>query len=387
MEPHASTEPNAAAGPPEDAAATLSLIKDRGVAPEETVKELNRYSVGDYLAGVKITHIYRSNKNFLICRNESGEIGYRVKSANDPKVARVLNEFERWGREYRSQLRGVFKPDFTNLIASCMASALTSAYSNNDGGDVKAHFEPMASFIAERGPIEYVYGYGSDFRVFLSKRGLVTYEHRQLPPRLIPAIEEFHRLQHIARASLQEADKREVTSILGADLANLFRSPESADPSLFFFSSKDFITNRSEALLRSKYIRSSVLSALAGLIIFTPAIYVMQQYSMEAWLILLGCVGGIIGATISIIQRGVTLTVNPFVPVSHVAFQGIVRVFLGVVFGSLLIVAAKANIALGLLNDNIWSLFIFSVVAGFSERFIPDILDRIATQSAGAERK
>jgi hypothetical protein len=91
--------------------------------------------------------------------------------------------------------------------------------------------------------------------------------------------------------------------------------------------------------------------------------------------------GGVIGASISIIQRGGSLTVNPFVPVSHVVFQGLIRVLLGVIFGALLVIAAQANITLGIINNNNWSLFIFSVVAGFSERLIPDILERIATNT------
>lgn len=375
-------DPNIDVTPASEAETALENIDKSKTTPAAS-KALSTYEIGDQIAGETITYIYYSNNHFLIYRSAQSNLSYQIRHSS-PKIPRIINEFSKYGREYRRLLRGAYRVDYSNLMASCLNSALLSADDASD--DISSHFEPVTSFIEERGPIEYVYGYGQNFIVYLNKRGVVSYEYTELPSRLIAATEEFHRLQHVARAALRESDRADVVSILGTDLLSVFRSPENADPSLSFFSSKDFITNRSEALLRSKYISSSVLSSLAALLILLPTVYLLKQYSIETWIVLLGCTAGVIGATISIIQRGVTLTVNPFVPVSHVAFQGIVRVILGIVFGGLLIAAAEANIALGILNDNVWSLFIFSVVAGFSERFIPDILDRIATQSGGQNK-
>lgn len=341
-----------------------------------TEKKLTEYKIGDTIRGDKIDYIFYSNSNFLIFRNSFGNLGYSVR-IKSPKVPQILTEFTRCTLEARKLLRGAYRKDYTNIAATCLNSALLSLDDN-----VGDHFEPVRAFIEERGPIEYVYGYGPGFMVYLNSQGVVAYEHNALPNKLIPVISEFHRLQHIAKCALQDTDKKEVTSILGSDLVSAFRSSKDTDTSLYFFSSKEFITNRSEALLRSKYIRSSVLSSFVLLLVLAPTAYYLKVNSINAWIIILGCIGGIVGATISIIQRGVSLTVNPFVPISHVVFQGVVRMVLGIVFGGLLIVASKANITLGILGDNIWSLFIFSVVAGFSERFIPDILDRIATETS-----
>ncbi|HEX7722914.1 MAG TPA: hypothetical protein VF397_12195 [Pyrinomonadaceae bacterium] len=344
---------------------------------DDSTKNLTDYKAGDTFRGQKIFQIYFAQPEFLICRTDAG-FAYKIV-LESPKVPQILAELSKCDSVQRPQLRGAYKKDYFNLLATALNSALLSM-----DDDPRSQFEPVRSFIDERGPVEYVYGYSPNFIVYLNNRKVVAYDYDDLPSRLIPAVTQFHRLQHVANCSLLDADKNEVGSILGMDLVSALRSSEGADLSALFLSSREFITNRSEAVLRSHYVRSSVLSSLIVLIVLAVITYYFKKNSIGAWTILLGSAAGVIGAMISIIQRGVSLTVNPFVPLAHVVFQGTVRVGLGAVFGALLVVASKAGIALGILEGNIWSLFIFSVVAGFSERFVPDILDRIAVEKHGA---
>jgi hypothetical protein len=345
--------------------------------------ELSSLNVGDMTkVGDVIEYIYHRSDSIIIYRNTAGYISYLTRG-DFSKYKPAFVEFHKLIIEAEKQLRGAYRRDFSNLIAVSLRSALFT----EDGENIESYFTPIRKFIEEKGPIESIYGWGSGFLIYLNKQRFINYEYRELPNRLLPALAEFHRLQHIARASLQETDKNEVASLLGNELAAVFRATEDSDPSSFFVSSKEFITNRSEAILRSKYIRASVFSSFLLLLLLAPVCYYLKITANDFWVIPLGGLGGVIGATISLIQRGGALTVNPFVPVSHVVFQGLVRVLLGVIFGALLVVASQANITLGIISNNIWSLFIFSVVAGFSERLVPDILERIATQSDSRENR
>lgn len=346
-------------------------------APPSTRKDFVDYAVGDSIQGEQIDFIYYATPRYLIYETRSA---LRYKLQKDPANTSILAEIKQCAIDAETQLRGTCKKDLKPLLARCLDSALRAL----DGKP--AHFDPIRSFIRERGPIQYVYGVSSEFIVYLSKEGLVAYDYDALPTRLIPAATEFHRLQHIASSSLQKSDQEVVRSILGTDLVSAFRLSEQVEPSNLFLSSREFITNRSEALLRSEYVRSSVISSALFLIALLPMAYYLKARTISAWPILLGAAGGVVGSAISIIQRGVGLKVDPFVPTRHVVFQGTVRIILGVTFGSLLVVASNAGIALGILAGNVWSLFIFSVVAGFSERFIPDILDRIAVEKHGRLR-
>ncbi len=60
-------------------------------------------------------------------------------------------------------------------------------------------------------------------------------------------------------------------------------------------------------------------------------------------------------------------------------FLAISRIFLSMLASIVIYVLIKSNILLGILNnvENVYVFYIFSVAAGFSETFIPDILKRI----------
>jgi hypothetical protein len=92
----------------------------------------------------------------------------------------------------------------------------------------------------------------------------------------------------------------------------------------------------------------------------------------------IGVSDGVVGAAISIIQRGWQLPFDPFDSVFYAVSQGFVRVVLGAVFGVVLVVLRKADLALGSFANNLWTPFGLSVAAGLSERLVPDLLERSA---------
>jgi hypothetical protein len=343
------------------------------LSPQHEGKTLLDYKVGDSISGEAITAIDFMHPQFLIFRNKVGDIGYVIK---DVKSDRAQTEFQRWKQKVDLELRGVFREQTNRLLASCLASYLLDEKGGD--GEVEEYFEPLAKFMEAQNSVEYVYGRDSDWIVYLSNK-TVYYEYSKLPVSLVEAMTKFHRLWHVSLILLEEEDKAQVNSILGSELTWLFRSGQSS-AATSFNSSAEFLDDRKGAPARSYYILFSVASSFVLLSMVGFVRYVLGRYGISSSFILSGCVGGIIGATISIIQRGVTLTVNPFLDKTHLVFQGLVRVFLGMIFGGLLVVASKANITMGILKDNVWSLFIFSIVAGFSERFIPDVLARFANE-------
>jgi hypothetical protein len=96
-----------------------------------------------------------------------------------------------------------------------------------------------------------------------------------------------------------------------------------------------------------------------------------------------GLSGGVLGAAISIIQRGWKLPVDPFDSIIYIASQGLVRIILGAMFGTILIVMSRADIAFCSASHNEWELFGLAIAAGISERFVPDLLQRSLAEAVG----
>jgi hypothetical protein len=245
------------------------------------------------------------------------------------------------------------------------------------GTEADKHFELVDEFIRKREPINCVYGVGTDWAVYTNNHDELVYEYPNLPTQLAPAITEFNRLSNISRLKLKQDDQKAIQRVLGIDLATSFSAGEQFNPHTHFLSSRDFINSKVEEKLRVKYLIGSVAYAVILFILAGLVTHALWQRGYRGWPVALGAVGGVLGVTISVMQRGGNLAVNPFVPSWQIVVIGLTRILLGMIFGSVLVVAVNANISMGMIKDNMWSLFIFTIVAGFSERFIPDVLESI----------
>ena len=87
--------------------------------------------------------------------------------------------------------------------------------------------------------------------------------------------------------------------------------------------------------------------------------------------------GGITGSVMSSLQR---IKIDSFELEQariNVTIQAISRILIGATSGLLVMVASKSGIALSIINGNEYAATLFAFGAGFSERFIPDILKGI----------
>lgn len=86
---------------------------------------------------------------------------------------------------------------------------------------------------------------------------------------------------------------------------------------------------------------------------------------------------GGVGAIMSVLQRLSSLEIDRHAPLWYAVLQGAARVALGVLFGVFFALANKANIVLGTFAENLYAVAAFSVLAGISERFVPEMIRRM----------
>ena len=97
---------------------------------------------------------------------------------------------------------------------------------------------------------------------------------------------------------------------------------------------------------------------------------------------ILGVIGGIIGSAVSIFARSNTIEISPFKQNFFTAFQGASRIALGALFGFVFVCCVKANILLSILSEKPTGVFAFSILAGFSETFVPELLKHMEIDAA-----
>lgn len=324
-------------------------------------------NVGDSIDNLRIKKIYAKEENAIVFESDHG-LQYRVAQTSKA-IDAIISEFHRVTMKAVAQLHGAYDREVDALIGAAFASAMALS----DGADVTEPFKSVDRFIDDRTPVQQVFGRENGWIVYADKNGVAVLEYPELPAALTSIVGEFHRLAQLGRSSLASEEIAGLYQLLGTELAVALRtSPAPADLATAFALSRDLLKRKLEAHVRTDYTAASLVAAivLGGV---CAAIFWTDAG------LLMGVTGGIIGAVISVLQRSATLEVQQFVPKSQVALQGAVRILLGILFGILLVGAARSGLALGTLAQGTNALFMFGVIAGLNERFIPDLLERVAS--------
>ncbi len=56
---------------------------------------------------------------------------------------------------------------------------------------------------------------------------------------------------------------------------------------------------------------------------------------------------------------------------------------MGLVFGFLVVCLVKPIVLLGIVRDDLWYISVLAFVAGWNERFVPELLGRYGSSTAG----
>jgi len=197
-----------------------------------------------------------------------------------------------------------------------------------------------------------------------------------MPNRLSGARSEFDSLMARIAVSVPKTYRKEAYYHLGKAFFSAMDSPDNIKPLIFFKNIREFVDAKATERGRFIYVMTSMLLASVFVLILVPIYFRYRLIYSGACLVGIGGLCGAVGASISVLQRNPTLRIDPFVGRGYIAFQGAARIILGFIFGCIFVIASKANFILGIVGDNLYPILILSVVAGLSERFIPELLSR-----------
>jgi hypothetical protein len=197
----------------------------------------------------------------------------------------------------------------------------------------------------------------------------------------------FRRLDSLITDGLQKSKAISLRYDLGGALYCALSENHSTRPvNECFADVSEQITTRALDSARFLYVVSGFATAALLLMILSLLLCAFYISPLERGgtihAIILGLIGGIVGSAVSIFARSNTIEISPFKQNVFTLFQGSSRIFLGGLFGFVFVCCVKANILLSILSAKPTGLFAFSILAGFSETFVPELLKHMEIEAA-----
>lgn len=226
--------------------------------------------------------------------------------------------------------------------------------------------------------IKSIVGRRNNVLVYINENGEVRWQTRGVKVTVSVINDRQTKLRSLINEDLPQATINSLKSHLAACLYNAFSSENDKDGLAYFNEVEKRIKNaKTEEESRVYYLSWSVLYSIMIVIVLISANLFVFNNNHPVSFIILSAVGGISGAALSIITRSSELKINLLSKNLYIHLQVIIKLFIGSASGVIILLSSKANLIVGLINENNYMLFLFSVAAGFIERFIPEFLTKI----------
>ena len=327
------------------------------------------YKEGDKsFDGSIISHIVGREDDFIVYVCDDGAYGWEHREIPDWAYTGI-EQYEKLNAKIPTFLGQIHKEDIKALMGTSLLSAFRSR--EHDKETIITCFNDAWAQFKEYEKRNVLLA-GNGFYLYEDENQLIKIQMSKPDPLLDKTFFEAFHLSQQASHSL----KKEKLSQANGLICNDFSNYKELDTKDIFRKSKSYIDTQSQEIVRIHYLLISISVACAACILFFIGFLCTPTSNNTLKTVIICSLSGIIGSTVSILQRSSDVKIEPFSSGGLLAFQGATRVFLGVIFGALVPICAKANIALGLANDNLFALFIVAFFAGINERFIPDLIKK-----------
>lgn len=195
-----------------------------------------------------------------------------------------------------------------------------------------------------------------------------------------PALSEFDGLMQTINTHLPVRHREEHFRLLGKSLFQALDTTELGTSHCYFESVNKSIEELAQQNARFSYV--SYCFVAFGLIL-AIALFVSWVFSFSgAWLIGQRCgLMGAAGAAISVAHRITGLKINWKSQRTMLAAEGMARILVGFFFGILFYLMCTGDLVLGVFKENSIAFMVFATVAGFSERFIPELMKKLEARA------
>ena len=228
--------------------------------------------------------------------------------------------------------------------------------------------------------VKFVLGSSSKAAVYTTEDNCLRWKYRanggDVPEDLTPAVHEFDTIMADIKRNLPKSVKQEAYVRLGKSLFVALNGNQYTEK--VYDDIRSFVERLARQKARTLYVGMCIVVAIAISVI---AFIVAQFLDSDKFIpYLYGGAFGAIGACISVMHRTNASDMDWRLSNIDLALQAVTRILLGYLFGVFFVMACMGDLVLGAIKSNMVALFVFSIISGFSERFIPELIQRLETK-------
>lgn len=318
------------------------------------------------------TVLYQS-EDLLIYQSEESISGFHFHWRNEKPYQRErLTKYNLISNEVSARFKNLTPARINNLLSH----AVKLVFIEEDEDTVQAALNNLSEEVKKTSAIKHALASTRNFAVGIDEHGELIYKIKSSADHQ-KSIAEFERLKSLADVLLSGKQKEKIYLRLGTTLCSALRLSDDNKSKEIFQSTDELIHRAAKNILTINYIISVSLITSTILALLTP-IYFITPHTNPFKIATICICGGVLGAFISILERSKEIRISEFESQLLIIIQGIVRVAIGGIFGLIAYFASKSGLALTIFNHTAEALLILGIIAGFSERLIPDMLQSLS---------
>lgn len=141
---------------------------------------------------------------------------------------------------------------------------------------------------------------------------------------------------------------------------------------------KQNIENRIITYKKVEFIVPCIITVILSMVIYFTINNIAKIYSIYTYALLFGPMGGILSIAIKQNEIKIDYKVDKFILV----IEGVRMIVISIIMSFISIVAVRSKVLLGNIDfkDNLDMLFLVAIIAGYSQHFVPNLLDKLGTE-------
>lgn len=343
----------------------------------ETREDYRKVVAGSVTSSGKVTHVYGGNIDWVVFLTDEPEAKC-LFNAGTPSGNLAVEEILPLAKKLN--LEAFQKLDKANWFVNLdvLSSCLVSAFSNP--GSTDRAFQPYRDFISKSKKTKTIFGKGPNPQhiVYMNEDNNVAWEFREDAPAYMQMLlSTLNDLRQVSKRVFPKFIREQASVRIGSAALTIVRSGLKPDKATLKHLNKTVANAVADVESDMRTVNGARYSFTVLAFALIPALWIyfdgFNYFSA-------GISGGIAGSLLFSFERSKgELTRSQY---STLFLQALTRVLVGATYGTIVVALSKSGLALSLFSENTYALFIFGVISGYFERWIPNLLVGVAKSSA-----